>query len=90
MPKDQSVAPPAPLSSNRVCPPPLEPGGGGDTLLASEGAGEANSDDWRESLALCILCANGGCLANRYCTVTVLMVSFRQHSKKNSEPMLSN
>jgi hypothetical protein len=28
---------------------------GGQHSLAGEGAGEANSDDWRESLALCIL-----------------------------------
>jgi hypothetical protein len=38
--------------------PPLEPGGGGQHSLASEGGagGGASSDDWRESLALCLLC----------------------------------
>jgi hypothetical protein len=29
--------------------------GGGQASLAGEGAGGANSDDWRESLALCVL-----------------------------------
>jgi hypothetical protein len=36
-------------------PPPLEPNGGQHSL-AGEGAEGANSDDWRESLALCIPC----------------------------------
>jgi hypothetical protein len=30
--------------------------GGGQHSLAGEGAGRADSDDWRESLALCLLC----------------------------------
>jgi hypothetical protein len=30
----------------------------GQHLLAGEGAGGANSGDWRESLALCLLCAS--------------------------------
>ncbi len=42
--------------------PPLEQYGGGGASpgkhsLGGEGAGGANSDVWRESLALCILCA---------------------------------
>jgi hypothetical protein len=32
-------------------------GGGGATLACGWGGGGANSDDWRESLALCLLCA---------------------------------
>jgi hypothetical protein len=40
------LAPPAPSPASECVPP----------LLAGEGAGGANSDDWRESLALCILC----------------------------------
>ncbi len=51
--------PPPPLPpANVSLPPPLETNGGA-TLAGEgrEGAGEANSDDWRESLALCILCA---------------------------------
>jgi hypothetical protein len=48
--------PPRPLSRKRVCPPPpLDPKGGGEHSLVGEGAGGANSDDWRESLALCQL-----------------------------------
>ncbi len=35
-------------------PPPPEPKEVGQHLLVSEGAGGANSDDWRESLALCL------------------------------------
>jgi hypothetical protein len=39
-------------------PPPFGPWGGGRThSLTIEGAGGSNSDDSRESLALCILCA---------------------------------
>jgi len=36
-------------------PPPLRPKEGGQHSLSGEGAGGANSDDWRESLALCKL-----------------------------------
>jgi hypothetical protein len=48
----------APLSHKRVCPHPLAESkrGLGKRSLASEGAGEAHSDDWRESQALCLLC----------------------------------
>ncbi len=50
-------APPAP-SPPSECVPPLESKGGGEQhSLAGEGAGEHHSDDWRESMALCILCA---------------------------------
>ncbi len=34
----------------------MEPKGGGHHSLAGEGAGVANSDDWRESLAPGLLC----------------------------------
>ncbi len=39
------------LPQARVCLPPGPKGGGGGT---DEGVGEPNSDDWIESLALCI------------------------------------
>jgi hypothetical protein len=40
------------------CPPLGTKGGGGATLACGgEGARGANSDDWRGSLALCLLCA---------------------------------
>ncbi len=45
------LAPP-PLS-RRQCVPPLDPKGG-NTRMRIRGLGGANSDDWRESLALCI------------------------------------
>ncbi len=54
----QSVCPfvrigiPRPLSSQRVCPK----GGKGNTRLLGRDGG-TNSDDWRESLALFLLCA---------------------------------
>jgi hypothetical protein len=46
-----------PLSRKRVCPPSPRTKGRRQPSLSGEGAGGANSDDWRESLALCILCA---------------------------------
>jgi hypothetical protein len=42
------------LSRKRVCPPP-EPKGGQHST-EGEGVGGSNSEDWRESLALCLLC----------------------------------
>ncbi len=45
-------SPPRPLSRKRVCPPLWTKGGGQDSLVG-EGSWGANSDDWRESLALC-------------------------------------
>ncbi len=51
------IASPRPLSRKRVCPPsPETNAGGGQHLLAGKGARGANLDDWRESLALCLLC----------------------------------
>jgi hypothetical protein len=57
-----------PLETHSVCPlvrigtlpPPsrVPPGTKGGTLSAAgEGEGGPNSDDWRKSLALCLLCA---------------------------------
>ncbi len=47
-----------PLCRQRVCPSrlPPEPGGGGHTHQRVRGWGSPNSDDWRKSLALCLLC----------------------------------
>jgi hypothetical protein len=46
---------PPPPSRKQVCPPPS---GRGDTLdCTGEGVGNTNSDDWRKSLALGLLCA---------------------------------
>jgi hypothetical protein len=50
---------PQPLSRKRVCPlPPAGPkgGGGGHTRLRLRGVGSPISDDWKKSLALCLLC----------------------------------
>ncbi len=53
--------PPHPLPRRRVCyyhhPNPGTKGGGGTHSPAIEGAGSPNSDDWRKSLALCLLCS---------------------------------
>jgi hypothetical protein len=47
------IVPPSPASE---CAPPTE-SKGGDTLACGErGAGSPNSDDWRESLVICLLC----------------------------------
>jgi len=52
---------PQPLSRKRACPPLHHPdqrvGGGGHIRLRLRGGGGPNSDDWRKSLALCLLCA---------------------------------
>ncbi len=48
---------PQPLSRKRVCPSPRNQRVGGAHSPASKGVGESrNSDDWRKSLALCLLC----------------------------------
>jgi hypothetical protein len=47
---------PTPLPPARMPPPPPVLGGGGYSL-AREGLGSPNSDDWRKSLALYLLCA---------------------------------
>ncbi len=47
---------PTPLSPASV-PLPPEPGGRGHTRLRVRGWGSPSSDDWRKSLALCLLCA---------------------------------
>jgi hypothetical protein len=47
---------PTPLSPvASKCAPPPEPGGGVHTRLRVRGWGSPNSDDWRKSLALCVL-----------------------------------
>jgi hypothetical protein len=51
------IGPPPPLSRKRVFPSPPEPKGGeAQCSPAGEGWGSPNSDDWRKSLALCLLC----------------------------------
>jgi hypothetical protein len=52
---------PHPLFRKRVCPPPPEPGGGGahsDTRLLVREWVSPRSDDWRKSLAHCLLCGS--------------------------------
>ncbi len=39
-----------------MCPSPRTGGGGGHTRLRVRGWGSPNSDDWRKSLAICLLC----------------------------------
>ncbi len=77
------------LSRKRVCPP--HPPGirkGGQHSLAGEGAGGANSDDWRGSLAHCILCW-GWCVSLFFTHVRVkvehsLLVMYIRHSNCGS------
>jgi hypothetical protein len=47
-----------PLPVSECVPPLWNQRGGRQHSLAGEGTGGANSNDWRESLALCILCGN--------------------------------
>jgi hypothetical protein len=47
-----------PLSRQQVCPSPPESGGGGHTRRGVRGWGSPNSDDWRKSLVLCLLCGS--------------------------------
>ncbi len=47
------IGTPHPLSCKRVCPPPNQRGG--HTHLQVRGWGSPDSDDWRKSLALCLL-----------------------------------
>jgi hypothetical protein len=42
------------------CAPPPQPKGGRAHSPAGKGWGSPNSDDWRKSLALCLLCGPGG------------------------------
>ncbi len=54
------IGPPHPLSRKRLRspPPPNQRGGGGvHTCLRPRGWGSPSSDDWRERLVLCLLCA---------------------------------
>ncbi len=50
------IVTPTPSPTRECVLPPLEPKGG-QHLLAREGVGGTNSDDWNESLAHCQLCA---------------------------------
>jgi len=54
--------PPSP-TSECVSPPPGSKGGEDQNSFAGVGVGRPNSDDWIESLALCILCG-AGCTYN--------------------------
>jgi hypothetical protein len=49
------LASPAPSPASKCVPPP-EPKGGETTLVCVREGGGANSDDWRESLGLFLLC----------------------------------
>jgi hypothetical protein len=60
----ERIGSPHPLPGKREClvyvSPPLGPKGGGTHSLADEEVWGTNSDDWKESLALCIICGGGG------------------------------
>jgi hypothetical protein len=72
---------PHPFPASECAPPPLEPKGRGALSPAGEGWGSPNADDWRKSLALCLLCGPGSvrqkfffCVAN----ITVLLFFISQ------------
>jgi hypothetical protein len=54
---EMGLSHPPPLTSE--CAPPPGTKGGGHTRLRVRGWGSPNSDDWRKSLALCLLCDSG-------------------------------
>ncbi len=60
------LAPPSPPAASE-CVSPLDPKGAGKT---GEGVGEPNSDDWIESMALCMRC---GISAEAFHLVPVLL-----------------
>ncbi len=47
---------PTPSLASECAPPPGTKRGGGHTRLRVRGWGSPNSDDWRKSLVLCLLC----------------------------------
>jgi hypothetical protein len=49
-------SPPSPSPPSECVTPWNQRGGGGQHSLAGKRAGVANSDDWRESLAICTFC----------------------------------
>ncbi len=49
---------PTPLAAGECSLPPPDQRVGGHTRLLLKGWGSPNSDDWRKSLALCLLCAS--------------------------------
>ncbi len=72
-PRRNWVLPPPPLPQASV---PLTPEakGGGHTCLPVRGWGSPNSDDWRKSLALCLLCGLRNLLyTSEFCTGTVYL-----------------
>jgi hypothetical protein len=50
-----------PFSRQRVCPYPRNNRVGGHTRVRVRGWGSLNSNDWRKSLALCLLCGRNTC-----------------------------
>ncbi len=54
-----------PFSRQRVCPSPRFKGGGARSP-AGGGWGSPNSDDWRKSLAVCLLCEDNGHLCRNF------------------------
>ncbi len=77
---------PQPLSRKRVCPPPRSKGWGGHTRLRLRGWGSSNSDDWRKSLALCLLCG----LASRRVGKMNEKLNFQQYIGSFSSTSYSN
>jgi hypothetical protein len=55
-PRSSELGLPRLLSSKRVCPSPGNKWKGGHTRLRVRGWGSPNCDDWRKSLAFCLLC----------------------------------
>ncbi len=56
--RNWNLGTPDPFSRKRVWPSPQNQRGGGAHRPAGEGVGSPISDDWRKSLAICLLCDN--------------------------------
>ncbi len=77
---------PQPLSRKRVCPP--LPKGGRRTRLRLRGWGSPNSDDWRKSLALCLLC--GWFSSSLLCSVAANIPPMSPRDTVPLTPLTSN
>ncbi len=78
------LVPPAPSTASE-CVPPWNQRGDGQHSLADEGAGRANSDDWKEILALCILCGPLPSQYGRYFAASEMLPGSLFHVGRNQK-----
>ncbi len=77
---------PTPAPASKCAPPPrTRGGGGGQTRLRVRGWGSLSSDDWRKSLALCLLCVFNFLF---FCALYVSLTPMQQDKLKGQLPLL--